>query len=373
MKPNRIILGIAALGFLALGCQKPDTQQPDIPDEGNNQEGQDVPVAIQIKAKQDVWNHDLYDAWQDVQKLYLFCYTHGLESDKIDYAKDMLAEIDNLEVSAPDSEAEGLIDFGAVVNYKPDLVYDFYGYSIDDAWVDNMNSAGENVPDNKPDVIRTSSTLEIPFKIDGSQDLMLARTDKSADCLEALYQVPFSRVYSAYAARRGVQPNLLFDKVLSQFVFKVMPKDGAERVQINGIKIINTKDEGSLDIINGKLISDDDYGAELILDAGTSTFPFVFGPKEEWDTLYNTPKQIGSSLMVIPGETEYTLQIDMVETGYEDAKRDSMLAKLDIRDVVVGSSSSLLGKFAAGKSYTVIINVYGWDMIDLSIQLLDNV
>lgn len=69
----------------------------------------------------------------------------------------------------------------------------------------------------------------VPFKIDGSQDLMIAET-KTAKAAEDLIASPQytgsdedapSYIYSAYAARRGVNPEMTFKHQLVRLQFKV--------------------------------------------------------------------------------------------------------------------------------------------------------
>lgn len=74
--------------------------------------------------------------------------------------------------------------------------------------------------------------VEIPFKINGSQDIMIAETQES-NAAEALKAVDSKttdanvndRIYTAYAARRGVYPDLKFKHQLARLYFEIKAFD----------------------------------------------------------------------------------------------------------------------------------------------------
>ena len=94
--------------------------------------------------------------------------------------------------------------------YNEDRRYEFFGYYVDDA-----ASVAPTVGTND---------ISLAVKIDGSQDLMLAKTDKEAD--NVTYLNP-NRLYSAYSARHGVTPNLVFQHLLSRFNVYVKSGDAS--------------------------------------------------------------------------------------------------------------------------------------------------
>lgn len=85
--------------------------------------------------------------------------------------------------------------------------YDFWAYHLDDAV-----AAGGSTP-----VVGTND-ITVPFKIDGSQDLMVAAAWPSATELTTLGTTEF---YKAASARKGVHPNLLFQHLLTRLTFTV--------------------------------------------------------------------------------------------------------------------------------------------------------
>jgi len=95
--------------------------------------------------------------------------------------------------------------------------FDFWGYYRDDAG----NTA--------PSIGATEVT--VPFKIDGSQDLMVAKAELTADqndntnpTYAKWYEagVDQTRYYSAYAARRSIQPNMTFKHLLTRLTFSII-------------------------------------------------------------------------------------------------------------------------------------------------------
>jgi len=126
--------------------------------------------------------------------------------------------------------------------YPPTGNYDFWGYYIDDATT--TGPSGVWTPSSQ-----TSTKVTVPFEIDGTQDLMVAKTvidftgaDAAAvalidndDTNEATKKNPAvdgshsTRYYSAFAARRGLQPNLSFQHLLTRLTFSVLAGNEASR------------------------------------------------------------------------------------------------------------------------------------------------
>lgn len=98
---------------------------------------------------------------------------------------------------------------------------DFWGYFIDDAAVDNEGApVAIGVPTGVDDEDATQVT--VPFIIDGSQDLMTAKTKALGDeQIAALGEGENAGNYfSAYAARRDIQPELVFNHELTRLIFE---------------------------------------------------------------------------------------------------------------------------------------------------------
>jgi len=86
--------------------------------------------------------------------------------------------------------------------------FDFWGYYIDDAG-NGDPAIGEK-------------EVKVPFTIDGSQDLMVAKAEPSAAEIALLDAQRNTDYYSAYAARKTVQPNMTFKHLLTRLTFSVV-------------------------------------------------------------------------------------------------------------------------------------------------------
>ena len=105
--------------------------------------------------------------------------------------------------------------------------FDFWAYRLDGA-------QGANVPA----LNAAGDAMTVNFTIDGSQDIMVAKATptqnlNAADAThqEAYYtvggnEIPEPQVYSAYAARRGLQPHLAFQHLLTRLAFTVKSTKG---------------------------------------------------------------------------------------------------------------------------------------------------
>lgn len=78
----------------------------------------------------------------------------------------------------------------------------------------------------------TVTAVEIPFKINGSQDIMIAQTQESAAATALIGKDAKTtsenvndRIYTAYAARRGVYPDLKFKHQLARLYFEIKAFD----------------------------------------------------------------------------------------------------------------------------------------------------
>ena len=125
---------------------------------------------------------------------------------------------DTLTTGKGDSKAAYIVGGTEKFNYFPSTgQFDFWAYRGDDAGgVPTPNAAGD--------------ILQVPFEINGTQDLMIAITDtaKAAQALMAAQPTKFAteeealtKIYSAYSARRGVNPKLKFSHLLTRLTFEV--------------------------------------------------------------------------------------------------------------------------------------------------------
>ena len=160
------------------------------------------------------------------------------------------AIFDDAEVIAPKG-ADGAADYGYEAKYYPATgAYDFFAYYDDDAAV---LENGKHQFDSTTN--RTQMTLAV--EINGAQDLMVAKAIPSSSD-SAVYTAPTNenkgdRFYSAYTARRGVQPSFTFEHLLTRFVFNVSSDsakycDATTGITIDSIAIVNLPYKGAMTV-----------------------------------------------------------------------------------------------------------------------------
>jgi len=96
-----------------------------------------------------------------------------------------------------------------VIKYYPIMGnFDFFGYHGDDAIT------------TKPALNTAGNAFEVPFAIDGSQDLMSTKAVQSTSTWPNAND-DVTRFFSAYSGRRGIHPNLAFDHLLTRLQFNI--------------------------------------------------------------------------------------------------------------------------------------------------------
>lgn len=312
------------------------------------------PATVQVKsvgAVESAWNG---------QQLKIY----GYDRTVTDFTST--AFIDNVSASAPESGNKGGISVtneaagGEPFYYVAGKYYDFYGYHIDDA--------ATSAP------VKTAASVAVPFEIDGSQDLMIAKAEQQAD-IEAAGQtdaVSADRAYSAFAARRGVQPNLLFKHQLAKFTFEIAAgSEAGSDIYVTDVKIVS-KYKGNLAVVGGTrgLVDVDAETAELSLqERGAAGMQALTEVKPDaFDGTKANFKGIGESLMVIPGESSYQLYVCTRQDGVT-TEIDPQPWTLDITKIEGAPSGA--AAFEAGYSYKVKIVIYGLEEVKISAELED--
>lgn len=198
--------------------------------------------------------------WNE-ESLYIF----AIEKDSAMIKKHMI--IDNQHAKAPKGETVGDIKWDAnEIKYYPYTgIYDFYGYYTDDA---NSKAA-------TPAIGYAKDSLTVPFKIDGTQDLMSAKavltTQNKADMIQGLINNgklsgaantfidgngdivstvsatdkkkildEYEKCFSSYASRRGAQPTLQFKHLLTRLKFYMIA--GEDQAKLHYKDSINPSD-----------------------------------------------------------------------------------------------------------------------------------
>lgn len=195
------------------------------------------------------------NVWQ-AQRLKVYM----LHKDSIGLVKDLQGKsiYDNVEFYAPgmdqtDGNHGGLFTgilpatndstirpLNDTVKYYPlNGNFDFYGYRMDGA-------------DTAAVKFNVDNDITVGFKINGTQDIMVAKAVPSATDITKLGTGP-QRYFSSYAARRGVHPNLNFKHLLTRLSFNVIPcgpktVDTQTYIVVDSIRLIAKDTKGTLTI-----------------------------------------------------------------------------------------------------------------------------
>lgn len=299
--------------------------------------------------------------------------------------------------------------------YPSTGAYDFYGYHVD-------NAGGTLSEDAK-----TVTGIEI----NGTQDLMAAKTK---EVTEDSYETEWDkleegdkgfvaeRAFSAWTARRDIQPILVFNHLLTRLQFNVIAgqenaainkydvdnftanptigtTEGAdednqstavfiESIQVTGVKYqgieidldaqtATTEDETTTDFT---LMQKPELGGEL--EDLTPTAPIAWAPADDNYNATNPKKTpVGESIMLLPNETTLNLKIKVsqwvVDTEGLDGTNKKYVKRSEDLEVVIDASTiqnstTQTGddkKFLPGESYNINITVYSFQRIEVSAEL----
>lgn len=392
---KQYILLSAALLMAAAGCTKEVIQTSEI----DSQTEVEAPVPMKFGfAQPEVTLKSVgsLEAWNN-SPLYIFAFPVGT-TDFSD-PEDMIW---NNKVIAESGETASELtitqdDSSEPYYYEGTTIYDFFGYYVDDAAAtvaaeDNWTNIADPTTTDPTPIVITEATgtnngteltqgLYIPIVINGSQDIMAATTDKAADgTVEggASENVDASLCYSAYSARRDVVPNMKFEHQLARFIFKI--KAGAEDgndVLVSNITL-KSASRGYLRVTGDRGIvaaatqpedqtlylmqkpAEPAVSSELVTLAPTS----VSNKYETGSVEDPGASQIGETLMVFPGESEYEMSytVQMSENGEEVVTHVPLTRKMFTEG---DESAASQDSFEAGYTYTLTLIIYGLQDIRL--------
>lgn len=395
MKKIYSLLALAAV-ISAAGCKKAEVTTTVTP---GNETGDDrVPVLFSLgqpKFDVSVKSVGSIEAWNG-HSLYILGYDTAVPGYSLGTA--FIPNIKATTLSSGDEGYDGTEQELTVEHeveetvtepfyYQGSNIYKFFGYYVDDAAV-NADFTALDPADSKPvPVIVTDGTAEpaitaaklendgvyIPFQINGSQDIMIAKAERKTDV--GTLGVDSTRCYSAYAARRGIQPNLVFQHQLSRFTFEI--KSGSiagNTVFVESISLTSPS-KGYLCVAGGdntrgivKATTDNDPVAMNLMETGADGTCQALTPVKPaeypgTDTEVTVTK-IGESIMVIPGEEQYILTVQTSQDGVHTTI-DPQIYTLTPKAVTGGTVT----EFEAGKSYTVTLTIYGPESVVPTVTL----
>ena len=273
---------------------------------------------------------------------------------------------------------------GSIKYYPPTGTYDFWGYRLDDCELGALSKDDEQI--------------SVPFTLDGSQDIMVGKAELTGEQETYLKNLVESeeitretkdgiieRMYSAYAARNGVQPNITFKHLLTRLTFQAQARtkdacDPDEGVRIEKV-MIKSKYKGTLTLAYTDAVTtitnykdqiqvDDDmkelYLKDKVKDADgnlTELTPVI----PTWDDEHNKANKvdIGESIM-IPAADEYELIFYLKQ--YKKTSTDGQLVPIPYEmPYTLHAPNSL--SFEQGTSYNVLVTINGLEKIEITTTL----
>lgn len=308
------------------------------------------------------------------------------------------AVFDNKQFNAPntgENTVSGLATTadGTIAYYPVSGNYDFWGYRVDDAVtgtpdVKTVNDAGDEVAADQ------ATKRVVDITIDGSQDIMAGKAVPSTDEVGKLGDYA-ENFYSAYAARKGVQPNITFNHLLTRFTFEVRAGSKAtagagasgntEAVRVQGVSVESLTD-GKLTVA---YTGETKEAADLLTFTGDAS-PLKLKQRADATADHNDALTdlvevpltwpavgeatvgdvipVGEALLVAPGQTEYPLTIALAQ------KVKKNTAAADKEDMALEQKATIkmdgVKAFEPGKSYKVTITVYGLEEIEVTATLV---
>lgn len=330
--------------------------------------------------------------------------------DLAKFGEDPIYE--NTVLTTPADNASGIATelVGGVAQYKyyptTKTAFDFWGYRLDDADVtaaeDRDGSAtAAAIKSNKFVPYTSGDSLLIGFKIDGTQDIMAGKAvpteEEIAKCGSE------DNIYSAFAARRDVQPNIKFEHLLSRLNFQVLAgaestTDANTGVKVTGITVkskatgklvIAYKGEAAFENVSNQLIvdkyADEVKEATLYKDlvvkqrgataALTENLVDLEPVTPKWNNGMAMATQVGEALLAIPAD-KYEITINLKQkvqvkgdknhpTDPDDFQEKEYTYTADLKNTVNPEKG-----FEPGYSYNVTITVYGLSEIQITTTLI---
>lgn len=296
-------------------------------------------------------------------------------------------------LNAADNTKSGLATTadGTIAYYPVSGNYDFWGYRVDDAVAGDpvvklVNDAGDEV------AVDQATKRVVDIKIDGSQDIMAGKAAPSTDEVAKLGNYA-DNFYSAYAARKGVQPNITFNHLLTRFTFEVragskatagLPAGGnTDAVKVTGVSV-DSKTTGTLTVAYTGYTK---AAADLLTftgDASALTLkqrdaaladnnaplvalePVSLTWTDDAATIGDVIK-VGEALLVAPGQTEYPLTIALSQDVLQKVGETKVTMPLEQKATIKMDG---VKAFEPGKSYKVTITVYGLEEIKVTATLV---
>ncbi len=283
--------------------------------------------------------------------------------------------IRNVSAKSPSNVSHGDINVyrvGTEYFYYRDTpyYYNFYAYYVDNAHVPASATA---VTAPQPTENANTISLKVDIgdnerisKIGGTQDIMLAHTNRVTDAAKGTPSVDTSRVYGAYAARRGIKPNLIFKHQLARFDFTLKGGTTAAEndVTVQSLKVFS-KTRGTLVIAsNDTLANPRGIFPDTTQDSVALTLQGAAG------ALPMTGRNCGS-ILVMPGENVYMVELKVKQNGYTvNGGVITQYVKINFNDIKdSGSGLPADAQAVGGHKYNVTMKVYGFEPVKIEVTM----
>ena len=412
MKKLFLMGAVASLGLLA-SCSSDD----DLSTGGNGKDGlQQIKIGMGVQANVATRGTGTVGAvgaenntWAK-QTVNVYMLNKGT-LDLAKFGEDPIYE--NTVLTTPADNASGIASelVGGVPQYKyyptTNTAFDFWGYRLDDAnkatGIEDQEGTDSKVAVTSGQFVPYTSgdSLLIGFKIDGTQDIMAGKAVPTEE--EIAKCGGENNIYSAFAARREVQPNIKFEHLLSRLNFQVLDgkktetTDPDKAVKVTGITV-KSKATGKLVIAYKGAAAFENVSDQLIVDKDADTEKDAALLKElkvmqrdasstsltdnlvdlqpvtpKWNNGMALATQVGEALLAIPAnEYEITINLkqkvqvkgDKLNPQEGDFEEKPYTYTADLKNTVNPEKG-----FEPGYSYNVTITVYGLSEIVITTTL----
>lgn len=415
MKKLFLMGAVASLGLLA-SCSSDD----DLSTGGNGKDGlQQIKIGMGVQANVATRGTGTVGAvgaennkWAK-QTVNVYMLNKGT-LDLAKFGDDPI--YDNTVLTTPADNASGIaseLDEHGVAQYKyyptTKTAFDFWGYRLDDA---NKATGIEDQAGTDSKVAVTSGefvpyisgdSLLIGFNIDGTQDIMAGKAVPTEEEINKCGGE--ENIYSAFAARREVQPNIKFEHLLSRLNFQVLAGAESTTDDNTGVKVtgitVKSKATGKLVIayqgeattfanVSDQLIVDKDADAEkdaallkelkvMQRDASSTSLTDNLVDLQpvtpKWNNGMALATQVGEALLAIPAN-EYEITINLQQKVQVKGDKSSPVDPDDFKTKDYTYTADLKNTvnpdkgFEPGYSYNVTITVYGLSEIKITTTLI---
>lgn len=413
MKKLFLMGAVASLGLLA-SCSSDD----DLSTGGNGKDGlQQIKIGMGVQANVATRGTGTVGAvgaennkWAG-QAVNVYMLNKGT-LDLAKFGEDPIYE--NTVLTTPTDNASGIATefVNDVPQYKyyptTKTAFDFWGYRLDDAnkatGIEDQAGTDSKVAVKNGEFVPYISrdSLLIGFKIDGTQDIMAGKAvPTEVDITKCGGE---DNIYSAFAARRDVQPNIKFEHLLSRLNFQVLDgkktetTDEDKAVKVTGITV-KSKATGKLVIaykgaettfenVSDQLIVDKDADSEkdaaLLKDlkvmqrdgSNLNADLVALQPvTPKWNNGTAMATQVGEALLAIPAD-KYEITINLKQRVQVKGDKKNPNEETDFQDKEYTYTADLKNTvnpekgFEPGYSYNVTITVYGLSEIVITTTLI---